>query len=112
MCCSIGRLPGTTAILGAVDRNCAGAIWPIATLPPWTSEAPTQPTDCSAPLARAERGLAVEAGGGAQFCLDAQELIVLGEAIGAAGRSGLDLAGGRRDSKIGDERVFGLARAV
>ena len=34
------------------------------------------------------------------------------DAIAAAGRSGLDLAGGGADREIGDGRVFGLARAV
>src|SRR2546422_1748987 len=34
-----------------------------------------------------------EAGGGAQFLLDAQQLVVLGDAVGARGGAGFDLPG-------------------
>ena len=43
---------------------------------------------------------------------DAQELVVLGDAIAARQAAGLDLPGVGGDREIGDERVFGLARAV
>src|SRR4029077_13340909 len=46
---------------------------------------------------------------GAEFFFDAEELVVLGDAIGAAGGAGLDLANAGGDSKIGDEGVFTLA---
>ena len=49
---------------------------------------------------------------GAEFFFDTQQLVVLGDAIGAAGRAGLDLAGIRRDGEIGDECIFGFPGAV
>src|SRR5260370_16683161 len=54
----------------------------------------------------------MEAGGGAQVFLDAEKLIVLGDAVGAAGGAGFDLAGGRSHGEIGDESVFGLAGSM
>ena len=48
----------------------------------------------------------------AQFLFDAQELVVFRDAVGAAGRSGLDLTGARGHHEIGDERVFGFAGAM
>src|SRR5258708_10057311 len=60
----------------------------------------------------AERGFAVEAGRGAELFFDAEELIVLGDAVGAAGRAGFNLAGGGGDGEIGDEGVFGFAGAM
>jgi len=57
-------------------------------------------------------GLAMEAGGGAELFFDAEELIVLGDAVGAAGRAGFDLAGGGGHGEVGDESVFGFAGAV
>src|SRR5882672_212456 len=56
--------------------------------------------------------LSVEAGGGAQFFLDAEELVVLGDAVGAAGGTRFDLAGGCSNGEIGDESVFGFAGAM
>src|SRR6266478_703327 len=56
--------------------------------------------------------LSVKTGGRAQLFLDAEELVVLGDAVGAAGRAGLDLAGGSGHGEIGDESVFGFAGAV
>src|SRR5437763_86070 len=47
-----------------------------------------------------------------QFFLDAQQLVVLGDAVGAAGGAGLDLAGPEADREVGDEGVLGLARPV
>jgi GAF domain-containing protein len=43
---------------------------------------------------------------------DAQELVVLRDAVGAARRAGLDLARVGGDREVGDEGVLGLARAV
>ena len=46
-------------------------------------------------------------------CLfDAQQLVVLGDAIGAAQRTGLDLGRGRGHGDVGDGGVFGFTRAV
>src|SRR3981189_2691663 len=59
----------------------------------------------------AQGGFAVEAGGGACFLFDAQELIVFGGAVGAAGGAGLDLASGGGDGEIGDEGVFSFTGA-
>ena len=49
---------------------------------------------------------------GAQLFLDAQELVVLGEAVRARQRAGLDLPAVGGDGEVGDGRVLGLARAV
>src|SRR5688572_13115668 len=49
---------------------------------------------------------------GAEFLLDAQQLVVLGDAVAAACRSGLDLAGGRADGEVGDGGVLGFTRSV
>ena len=48
----------------------------------------------------------------AELLLDAQELVVLGHPVRARRRAGLDLPGVRGDREVGDEGVFGLARAV
>src|SRR5262244_3378514 len=50
--------------------------------------------------------------GGAEFLFDAQKLVVLGDAVGAAGRARLDLAGVGGDGEVGDEGIFGFAGAV
>src|SRR5450830_1270037 len=47
-----------------------------------------------------------------QLLLDAKQLVVLGDAIGAAGRAGLDLACASRHGEIGDGRILGLSGAV
>src|SRR6266571_3817467 len=47
-----------------------------------------------------------------QLFLDAQKLIVFGDAVGAAERTGLYLPGVCRDGDIRDRRVFGLSRAM
>ena len=60
----------------------------------------------------AEQGSAWETGGGAEFFFDAQELVVFGDAVGAAGGAGFDLAGAGGYGEIGDEGVFGFAGAV
>ena len=49
---------------------------------------------------------------GAERLLDAQQLVVLGDAIRARRRAGLDLAAAGGDGEVGDRRVLGLARAV
>ena len=47
-----------------------------------------------------------------ELLLDAEELVVLGEPLGATGSAGLDLSGGESDDEIGDEGVLGLAGAM
>ena len=49
---------------------------------------------------------------GPQLGLDAQQLVVLGQALRAAGRARLDLARRQTHGEVGNERVLGLARAV
>src|SRR4051794_8317788 len=56
-----------------------------------------------------ERRPAGEAAGVAELLLDPQQLVVLGDAVGARGGAGLDLAAIRADGQLGDERVLGLA---
>ena len=51
-------------------------------------------------------------GGVAELLLDAQQLVVLRDAVGARRRTGLDLAGAGRDGQVGDRRVLRLAGAV
>src|SRR5690606_39817145 len=48
----------------------------------------------------------------AELLFDAQQLVVLGDAVGAAQRAGLDLTSGSADGEIGDGAVFGLAGAM
>jgi hypothetical protein len=59
-----------------------------------------------------ERGARPGYGDVAQVFLDAQQLVVLGDAVAAAQRAGLDLAGVGAHGDVGDGAVFGLARAV
>src|SRR5581483_7925211 len=47
-----------------------------------------------------------------ELLFDAQELVVLGRALAARRRAGLDLADARRDGEVRDERILGLAAAV
>src|SRR5512142_2865046 len=61
---------------------------------------------------RLERAPAGVAGLGAQLLLDAEQLVVLGDAVGAGGRAGLDLAAVAGHGQVGDGGVLGLARAV
>ena len=42
--------------------------------------------------------------------LNPQQLVVLGQALGPAGRAGLDLAGGQADGEVSDEAVLRLTR--
>ena len=51
-------------------------------------------------------------GGGAEFLLDPEELVVLGDPVGARRRARLDLAGVGGHGDVGDRRVLGLARPV
>src|SRR5947209_6166795 len=53
-----------------------------------------------------------EARRAAQVFLDAEQLVVLGDAVGARERAGLDLPDARGDGEVCDEGVFGLARTV
>src|ERR1041385_3337277 len=48
----------------------------------------------------------------AELFLDAEQLVVLRDAVGARQGAGLDLARVRRDRDVGDRRVLGLARAM
>ena len=45
----------------------------------------------------------------AELRLDPQQPVVLGDALGARRRAGLDLAGAGGDGEVGDGRVLGLA---
>src|SRR5690606_25707030 len=63
-------------------------------------------------LGRADRAAAREQGLVAELFFDAQELVVLGHAVRARQRAGLDLAAVGGDRQVGDGGVFGLARAV
>src|SRR5512137_104148 len=48
----------------------------------------------------------------AQFRLDLQQTVVLGDAVGTAQRTGLDLAGTSGHREIGNGRILGFAGAV
>ena len=48
----------------------------------------------------------------AELFLDAEELVVFGDAVGAAEGAGLDLAGVGGHGEVGDGGVLGLAGAV
>src|SRR5690606_24469202 len=63
-------------------------------------------------LQRDESIAAGVAGGAAQRFLDTQQLVVLGDAIAAAQRAGLDLGGGGRHRDVGDGHILGLAGTV
>src|ERR1039457_805912 len=63
-------------------------------------------------LLEVQRLDAEEFGGLAELFLDAEKLVVLADAVGAAGRSGLDLAGAGGHGGGGGEGGFGLAGAV
>src|SRR5207245_11475797 len=49
---------------------------------------------------------------GAQLLFDPQELVVLGDPLAAGWSARLDLAEVERDRQVGDERIFGLPRAM
>ena len=61
---------------------------------------------------RGQRGAPRYSAASPSSCLDAQQLVVLRDAVAARGRAGLDLAAVRRDREVGDRRVLGLAAAV
>src|SRR5690606_30040158 len=61
--------------------------------------------------AREGRAAGVDAGV-VELLLDAQQLVVLVDALPAGGRAGLDLAGVHRDGEVGDGGVLGLPGAV
>src|SRR5690606_945931 len=61
--------------------------------------------------AREGRAAGVDAGV-VELLLDAQELVVLVDALAAGGRAGLDLAGVDRHRQVGDRRVLGLTGTV
>jgi hypothetical protein len=48
----------------------------------------------------------------AELLLDAQQLVVLGQALRPAGSAGLDLAGGQAHCQVSNEGVLGLTRPV
>src|SRR5437762_9811856 len=67
----------------------------------------------SAGAARAgERTAPPECGRLVEILFDAQQLVVLGDAVGTCGRAGLDLTAVGRDGEIGDGGVFALTRAM
>src|SRR6185437_574355 len=51
-------------------------------------------------------------GRSAELLLDADQLVVFGQPVGARQRPGLDLPAIRRDREIGDRRILGLARPM
>ena len=59
-----------------------------------------------------QRGFAIEAGAGAQFFLNAEELVVFGDAVGTRCGTRFDLARGGSDGEVGDKGVLGFAGAV
>ena len=59
-----------------------------------------------------EGGHAGVNGTGTQMLFDAEQLVVLGHALGAAGSTGLDLAGVQGHGQIGNGGVLGLAGTV
>src|SRR5574344_3153818 len=59
-----------------------------------------------------ERGTTGVFGHIAQVFFNAQQLVVLGDAVRAAHRTGLDLTSVQAHSDVGNRAVFGFARAV
>src|SRR5215216_4292821 len=66
----------------------------------------------SAPPPRIEGRQAGVDGGASQGLLYAEELVVLGHALAAGRRAGLDLARVHRHGEVGDSRVLRLPAAV
>src|SRR5581483_9094874 len=81
----------------ASRRSSCGAV------PPWSSEYVTR--------ARKRRPTRITRAT-AQLLLDPEQLVVLGDAVGACRRAGLDLPRAERDREVGDRGVLGLARAM
>merc|ERR1719409_353813 len=70
---------------------------------------------CSQPPARSSRATEVHPRVGAlraELLLDAQELVILRQALAAARRPCLDLARAQTNDQVRDEGVLGLARAM
>ena len=77
------------------------------------SHLPSHPTNTRLRLVVVVEGFdAKEDRAAAQLFFDAEKLVVLGDAVGAADRAGLDLANAGGDGEVGDEGVLGFARAV
>src|ERR687886_2677272 len=95
---SSARRPTASQRIRVVRAGIADAFDAPAPLPAFSSGAED----------RAARVLGV----GAQGLLDAQQLVVLGHAVRARRRAGLDLAAARGHREVGDRRVLGLARAM
>lgn len=47
-----------------------------------------------------------------QILLNSQQLVVLGNTVGAGGRAGLDLSGIQSDDQVGDRRILSLTATV
>src|SRR5437763_1546539 len=73
---------------------------------------PTMPMVHSQARSPCQRPPTEVARGVAEVVLDAQQLVVLRDAIGSGRRAGLDLAAVGGDREVGDRRVLALARAV
>src|SRR6267143_2812573 len=54
----------------------------------------------------------MEACSGAKFLFDAEKLVVLRDAVGAAGGARFNLASGGGDGKVSDEGILGFAGAM
>src|SRR5690606_17987254 len=77
-----------------------------------TSFSPRIPGGARSALQRHEGVATGVLRGRAQLLLDAQQLVVLGDAVAAAQRAGLDLGGGGGHCDVGDRGVLGLAGTV
>ena len=55
-----------------------------------------------------ERRFAVESRGCSQFFLDAQQLVIFRDAVGARSRAGLDLSAARSHHQVGDKGILGF----
>ena len=69
----------------------------------WLERHPRRPSPWSAPASNFDRkGVPAGVTDFAELRLDAQQLVVLGHAVGARQRAGLDLGGRGRDGDVGD----------
>src|SRR5206468_5019838 len=85
--------------------------WGRGAVPAGAASPPAGAASPPAPQA-GQRATSPEGGRLAQVVLDAQQLVVLGDAVGPRRRAGLDLAAVGGDGQVGDRRVLGLAGAV
>src|SRR3712207_4062371 len=85
------RSPAVWQAFLAVGTTNSSAAWAMASAP--------------------ENGAPGVARGRAELLLDADELVVLGQAVGAAEGSGLDLTAVGRHREVGDGGVLGFAGA-